>query len=331
MVIARIFDEAVVPRIPVMRSLIALAFIATSAWPALAQTARDAQETWSLDGPRHVTPTGPGRVREVSGTLVSNPNAREIALDAAGREVFRVPYDRIVAVHYERAAYPRRFLRRSSFYLVVHHTDAAGNPASETLRVLSEHEALAVVETVERHIGRDVQQSAAGHSFLGIPIRARVGTRIGVTDSAGEAAKGAIAALSPSSLTLVDSDGVHRVFDVGSVRRIRLLYSPRHDAVVGFSWGAAFTIFSVWLNAGLSGCSNSASSDCHVARAMIGGAAIGGGIGALVGTTIGAMRYPFNHAFDVFAGPASAPRSPVVTIAPQFGTSRRGVVISLVF
>jgi hypothetical protein len=317
-----------------MRSLIALAVatVVSSALPALAQPAADAQEAWRLGGPRSVTPTGPGRVKEVSGVLVSDPAGREIRLDAAGRDVFRVPYDRIVAMHYERAGYPGRFLRRPSFYVVVHYTDAAGSPAAETIRILSERDALAAIDTFQQHTGRGVERSVTGEAFLGIPIRARVGTRVAVTDSAGEAVKGTIAELSSSSVTLSQSDGGDRVFDAKAVRRIRLLYSPRHDALVGFSGGAAFTVFSVWLSAGLSGCYTSPTSSCHIARAMIGGAVIGGGIGAIIGTTIGSIRYPFNHAFDVFrAGPASAPRSSVVTIAPQFGSSRRAVVVSLIF
>lgn len=317
-----------------MKCLIAVAFaaIVAAALPARAQPGADAQKSWRLDGPRSVTPAGPGRVKEVSGVLVSDPAGREIWLDAAGRDVFRVPYDRIVAMHYERAGYPRRFLRRSSFYVVVHYTDAAGRPASETVRILSERDALAAVDTFQQHTGRGVERSVTGESFLGIPIRARVGTRVAVTDSAGEAVKGTIAELSSSSVTLSQSDGGDRAFDAKDVQRIRLLYSPRHDALVGFSGGAALTVFSVWLSAGLSGCYTSPTSDCHVARAMIGGAVIGGGVGALIGTTVGSIRYPFNHAFDVFrAGSASASRSPVVTIAPQFGSSRRAVVVALIF
>jgi hypothetical protein len=79
----------------------------------------------------------------------------------------------------------------------------------------------------------------------------------------------------------------------------------------------------------LSGCYDNGGSDCPVAKAMVGGAAIGGGMGALVGTTFGAMRYPFNQAFDVFrAEPVRATRGPEIRIGPQLGVSRHAVLVT---
>jgi hypothetical protein len=52
---------------------------------------------------------------------------------------------------------------------------------------------------------------------------------------------------------------------------------------------------------------------------------------ALIGTTIGAVRYPFNHAFDVFARPAVRARSPAVMVTPQLAPSRQAVSIWLSF
>ena len=119
-----------------------------------------------------------------------------------------VPYERITAMHYEKAEYPRRFLRRSSFYLTVHYSDVAGRPAFETIRLLSERDALSALATLERDTGGTFDRSLATQSFLGIPIRAGIGARVAVTDQTGQATKGVITQLSASSLTLDESTGV---------------------------------------------------------------------------------------------------------------------------
>jgi hypothetical protein len=269
--------------------------------PALAQPAADAQQTWRLGGPRSVTPAGPGQVKEVSGILVSDPAERAIRLDADDRDVFRVPYDRIVAMHYERAAYLRRFLRRSSFYLVVHYMDAAGNPASETIRILSERDALAAVDTFPQHTGRGVERSVTWESFLGIPIRARVGTRVAVTDAAGEAVKGTIAELSSSSLTLSQSDGDDRVFDAKDVHRIRLLVDDRlpligvrrieivtrrvRSGAVRAGIGGSLLGFAI-------GAARGPSADVGAAGHALAAGAWGTGLGALTGMVLNITTPP---------------------------------------
>lgn len=105
---------------------------------------------WRLTGVRRATPTGPGRVKEVEGALISDAVRREIRFKATEHTGFVVPYDRIDALHYEEAKYPQRFLRRSSFYLTVHYSDADGRQAFETIRVLSERDALSALATLER-------------------------------------------------------------------------------------------------------------------------------------------------------------------------------------
>ena len=145
--------------------------------------------------------------------------------------------------------YPRRFLNRSSFYLTFHYSDVAGEPAFETIRLLSEPDALSALDALERDTGLTFDRTLATRSFLGIPIRAAIGARVAVTDQGGQATKGTITQVSASSLALDESAGVARVFDQTSLRGIRLLYSPKHDALVGLGTGTAVGVFGVYLSA----------------------------------------------------------------------------------
>ena len=61
-------------------------------------------------------------------------------------------------------------------------------------------------------------------------------------------------------------------------------------------------------------------------------AAVTGGLGALIGMTVGALRYPLNKAFDVYLGDARGASKPsAITIAPQVGQARKGVLVSVRF
>ena len=300
---------------------------------ASAQPGADARTEWRLGGARSATPTGPGHLKEVAGVLIVDRAAGQIRLETAGRVVFLVPQDRIAALHYEESDYPRRFLWRSSHYLTVHYTNPAGKPAFETIRFSSERDALTAIAILEQHTGHSVDRSPATESFLGIPNRARAGARVAVIDRKGETFMGTVAELSASALTLDATGGRARVFDATSVRQIRLLYSPKHDALVGFGMGAGLAIFAVYVSAGVAGCfAEGSSGDCPVARTMAGAAAAGGGVGALIGATIGAVRYPVNNAFDVYrAQPSVASGRPAVAIMPQLEKTRRGVTVSVRF
>lgn len=289
--------------------------------------------TWHLGGARRATPTGPGRLKEEPGVLVLDFVSRQIRLDVAGVPVLQIPWDRIVAVHYENGEYPRRFLRRTSFYCVIHYTNDAGQPAAETIRLLAEKDARALRATFEDRIGVFVDQSETFASFLGLPIRVGPGTRVVVTGEDGRRVSGALRTLSTEQLTLVLPDADDAVFTRDRVRRIRLRYSPKHDAVVGLVTGAALGAWSTWLAAGLSGCFSETghTSDCHVGRVMLTTAAAMGGVGAVISTTVGATRYPFNQAFDVYRRSSPPSRSPAVSIGPEVGRSRTAINVSLRF
>lgn len=322
-------------------SLVLIACAIGHSAPALSQVGADTlggqneqPAEWRLTGARRAAPTGPGHLKEVEGVLVSDVVGQEIRFEASGPDGFVVPYDRINALHYEESKYPQRFLRRSSFYLTVHYSDADGRPVFETIRLLSERPALSAIATLERDTGSTFDRSLATRSFLGISIRAGVGARVGITDQMGQTTKGVISHVSASFLTLDESTGVERVFGETSLREIRLLYSPKHDALVGLAVGATVGASGVYFSAGLSGCFSETSqkSDCHVLRAAAAAAGVGGGLGALIGMTIGALRYPFNHAFDVYRGDVrNASRRPSITIGPQISRERKGAFVSVVF
>lgn len=299
--------------------------------PAWTQTVETAPNAWRMDGVARVMPTGPGRADQDTGLLISDPARREVRLERSGGALFRVPYDRVVAIHYEKGDKPSGLLRRSRAFVVLHHTGAGGEAASEALRFRSERQALEFVGAIEQHTGRVVDRSSARESFLGAPLRARTGSRVVVTGADGETVRGTVASLSPSSLTLTLLTGDARQYSTEELRRIRLSYSPKHDAVVGGAVGAGMAVFNVWLAAGLSGCYNDSASNCHVAQAMAGGAVVVGGLGALIGVTVGSMRYPFNKAFDVYRpAPAGAPARSV-SVAPRFGPSAASVSIAVSF
>jgi hypothetical protein len=310
-------------------SVVLMTGVIGSPQPALAQVPADPPAVWRLGGARSTTPAGPGRVKEVAGVLVSDSERKQIRLEAAGRALVEVPYERITSMHYEEAEYPRRFLRRPSFYLTVHYSDASGRPAFETIRLLSERDALSATDTLERDTERTFDRSRATRSFLGIPIRARIGTRVAVTDQTGQTTKGTIAQLSTVSLALDESAGVSRIFDETNVRKIRLLYSPKHDALVGLGIGAAGGAFLGATFVGISGCPEEGCPRLSAAAVWAG---IFGGLGALIAPTAGAVRYPFNHAYDVYRGDApGASESAAITIAPQVAQSRKAVLVSVRF
>lgn len=285
-----------------------------------------------------------GRVKEATGVLISDPPGRTIRFDVDGRAVFAIPYDSVTAMHYEQAQYPKRFLRRPSFYLTIHYSDSADQAAFETLRLLSGPEVVSALDTLERDTGRTFERSLATRSFLGVPVRARVGARVAVTDQTGQTAKGTIAQLSTSSLALDESTGAPRIFEKGDVRKIRLLYSPKHDVLAGLGQGAIFAGVSTFMFGALGGCfggealgagSGSGGNNCDVHDFLKFAApvlAVSAGVGALIGPTIGALRYPFNKAFDVYLGDTrSASTTSAVTIVPHVTKERKGVAVSLRF
>ena len=298
---------------------------APAAPPAIAQVLPAAQLTeWRLAPARHAIPTGPARLKEATGVLISDPQGKQIRFEAKDGAGFVVPYERINAMHYEEWNYPRRAWRKSSFYLTVHYSDVAGRPAFETIRLLSEQDALSAIDTLERDTGRTFDRSLATRSFKGIPIRAGIGARVAVTDQTGQTTKGTITQLSASSLALGGSAGAAQVYDETSLRKIRLLYSPKHDALVGFTLGVGM--------GAVTGVLAGALGDENVVGTAVAAAGLLGGLVAAIGMTTGALHYPFNSAYDVYSSDGKgAFRTSAIMIAPQVAQGRKGVLVSVRF
>jgi len=288
---------------------------------------------WRLSGVRRASPSGPGRLEETTGVLISDPARQVLRFEARGRDLFAVAYGRITVIHYEEGKYPQRFLHRSSFYLTFHYADDTGRDAFETVRLLSREEALSALETIGEHTGCPTDRSDATESFLGIPIRAETGTRVVITDVSGRTVKGVIRQLSSSSLALDDSTGTTRVFDEADVRRIRLAYSPKRDAFFGLGVGFAAGAGLAYVAAGLGGCFNeNRTTNCDVVSEMLLVGAITGGTTALIVMTVRALLYPVDSAFDVYRGETpGASRGYTIAIAPQVGPASRGVVVVVRF
>jgi hypothetical protein len=157
-------------------------------------------------------------------------------------------------------------------------------------------------------------------------IRAGIGARVAVTDQTGQTTKGTITQLSASSLELGGSAGVARVFDETSLRTIRLLYSPKHEALPGLLAGAVTgALMGSLLVAAFGG---DASEVVGGAAAMAG---ILGGTWAATDLTIGAFRYPFNDAYDVYRSAGRGAFRSAITMAPQVTQARKRMLVSVGF
>ncbi len=280
---------------------------------------------------RSVAPSGPGRLKQSSGTLVLDARLQQVVFTRSASPIFVVPFDRITLLHYEESKYPSRRFWRGNYFIGIYYTDDRGEPVTATLRFLSRERAQTALAAFRRTTGLDLDRTLATRSFASIPIRAGVGAKVVVTDVNGIAHKGRIAKLSPEAVDVTDRHGEQRRFDRTNLSRMRWQYDGSHSAKVGFAWGAAFGIYAVWLSSALGGCGEP-EANCHVAGAMALSAAMFGGAGAGLGAALGAIRYPFNGVYDVYRGTAIvAPRRSGVTLTPEITASRSGVVMSVGF
>ncbi len=276
---------------------------------------------------RRITRKRGGRVEEAKGLLVSDSQAKEVRFEVGVQAAFAVPYDRITALHYEKAVGPSKWgwpLKETKYYLTIHYADTAGRATFETLG-LSEGDVSLVLDALETGAGLKIDRTLAKQSFLGIPIRAAIGDRVTVTDQTGQNIEGTITELSAASLALDGSTAGRRVFDGLGVKRVRLTRSRGHDALRGLGVGALTGgILGGFVGRGLGG----------DARSAVQGAAflgpIDGGIGALLWAVF--PSYRFRATGDVYLGATTgASKTSAITIGPRVAKARKGVAVSVGF
>lgn len=272
---------------------------------------------------RRVTPKGDGRVEEAKGLLVWDPQAKELRFEVGAQPAFAVPFDRISAMHYEKAVDPSKWgwpLKDTKCYLTVHYADRAGRAAFETVR-LSERDVAPVLDALETAAGLKIDNTPARRSFLGIPIRAAIGDWVRVTDQTGQDTEGTITELSASSLTLDGST----VFDGVSVKKITRTRSPGHDALRGFGVGAVIG----GITGGLAGRALGGDARSAFEVAAIFGGFLGGVSALISGAT---ASYRFRATRDIYlGGTPGASKTPAITIVPRLAKQSKGLAVSVRF
>jgi sRNA-binding regulator protein Hfq len=148
-------------------------------------------------------------------------------------------------------------------------------------------------------------------SFEQLMVMVRPGERVTVTEASGTQVSGTVAGVSPTALSL-RVDGALRMLREHEVSTVR---ARRQDSLAnGAKWG-----LGVGAAVGMASCGT-----CHIGPGLM-AAGIYGGIGAGIGVGLDAL---IRGSMVVYQQRGSARR---IAIAPQFGTSHKGVSVSLGF
>jgi hypothetical protein len=179
-------------------------------------------------GAHLMTPRGRERLDDMAGTFASDARTRRLKFEVDGGTVFEAHYDRVTALHYEPNRFPKRSFGRASYYLVIQATRGDGSSLIQAIRWTSKDEAQRAIDTVTRHVGREVERTEANRSLLGLGIHLAAGDLVYVTDRAGRRETGRVVALSPRSLrvAVADAPGGSRTYHDGDVRRVELGNRP---------------------------------------------------------------------------------------------------------
>jgi hypothetical protein len=150
-----------------MKSALSLTLVASIVMAALPVRAQEATPTpvispkaeSRLPDARLLSRRAGGHVDEVTGVLVSDPQAKQVRFEMGDRAACALPYDRITAMHYEEGNYPKRFLSRSSYYLILHYLDSTGQGAFESVRLLSNRDVAAMLAALEADTGVKIDRA----------------------------------------------------------------------------------------------------------------------------------------------------------------------------
>ena len=182
-------------------------------------------------------------------------------------------YEQVRGLRYEESKYPPRFLRRSNYFLTIHHASAESQGSYQILR-LSRDTARVVLAALERDTGL-IDRRSTKASFLGLPVHVAVGDAIYLTDATGRTKKGRITHLSASSIEMEPA----YQFDAEVVRRIELSDPVWDGALFGalFGWGGALYARGPCLTGGIA-----CGPADHPNLMLAAGAIVGWGIDTLV-------------------------------------------------
>ncbi len=217
-------------------SLVSFVSLLTS-MPPVGPIALNAESRFS--DVRRMVRTGGGRVEELKGTLISDPETGQVRFEGSNPPFFAAAYDRIATMHFETdTKRPQALLNKQiGYYLTFHYWDAGGQARFATFR-LSKPDVQLVLDSLQRDTGLPVNSTPSKRSFLGLPIRVAVGDTVVVTDDACRTTTGKITHLSAVSLVVNGSTPSERQFDVGSIRKITLAYPEARDTRSRLKWWA---------------------------------------------------------------------------------------------
>ena len=122
---------------------------------------------------------------EVNGVFVSDPEAKRLRFDGAGKSLFDVSFEQLTAIHYEESKYPPRIFRRSA---LSHHPlyEHDGGSSVCHLSAAQRCGVDASGTAVRSDTGMTLETRPATTSFLGLPLRVGPGDTIIVTDNRGQ-------------------------------------------------------------------------------------------------------------------------------------------------
>jgi hypothetical protein len=164
----------------------------------------------------------------------------------------------------------------------------------------------------------DARSQTLARSFQELQGIARQGDSILVTDGAGRRVRAKIEELTPSTLTVLDENGLRRALPEDDVRVIERGRSLRKPVLIGLGLGAAVGFGAAAV------LTRSCENECGLVPFWMGGlAALGAGIGAGTGLGVGLARRPAT----IYRQAAQSR----VTVSPFWSKQAKAIIVSTRF
>jgi len=190
-------------------------------------TAQSRFDDVRLVSARHRQGFRKARFDEVKGALVSDAQQRRLYFEGESGAALELPFDRLVALHFESSAYPPRIFGRSRAYLVIHYSSSIGARMFAIFRLPTDTASM-LMATIERDTGSVIEQTEATESFLGIPIHVFDGDAVVISRTDGPEVTGMFRGVVPDSLEVGSA-----TFQPESIRQIRVTDSIAEGVVFG--------------------------------------------------------------------------------------------------